>query len=354
MPETTPPSQVTATPNLNLALKPGGPRDSNFRPVKASDLLAAVSELMDWTWDGFLPVGCLALLAAYMKVGKSTFAYALAVAIAQGRPFLGRATRQGPVLILAVEEHKRDVYARLERFGLTSDELVFVHTGPLDPSALPAIARFVRDNGVTLVMLDTLSRYWRIKDENDNAEVMKLVSPFIDLAHELNVTVVLIHHETKAGGDGGRSIRGGSALFGAVDQALFLEKRPGGGNANARVLRTLGRYADSVAELVFTLEDDEYEALGTPQDLSHAAELKAMESFLTDVPQTIETVAALAKCSVSVATKRLNELARLGRAKHHGKGVRGEPFTYCRPAPDSILANPEAIERETISDAEAA
>src|SRR3989442_12799728 len=56
---------------------------SNFKTVKASDLLAQPPVPLTRVWESYLPGGSLALLAAFMKVGKSISAYALAVAVAQ-------------------------------------------------------------------------------------------------------------------------------------------------------------------------------------------------------------------------------------------------------------------------------
>ena len=62
------------------------PRPS--RSLSAAELLAHDPEPVTWLWDGLLPVEAFAMLSAAPKVGKSTLAYALAVAIAQGQPFL--------------------------------------------------------------------------------------------------------------------------------------------------------------------------------------------------------------------------------------------------------------------------
>lgn len=92
--------------------------DTNFRPLPVADLLSLEPKPVRWVWEPFLPEGGLALLVAFMKVGKTTFAYALAAAVAQGRPFLGFPTKRGGVLLLALEEHPRDVRLRLKRFGI--------------------------------------------------------------------------------------------------------------------------------------------------------------------------------------------------------------------------------------------
>ena len=86
---------------------------------------------------------------------------------------------QGPVLILAVEEHVQDVQHRLHRFGLQPGDPVYVHAGPLDGRDLATIEAFVREKGITLVLLDTLSRFWQIRDENDNAEIIRAVGPLL-------------------------------------------------------------------------------------------------------------------------------------------------------------------------------
>ena len=65
-----------------------------------------------------------------MKVGKSTFAYALALAVARGQDFLGYSTKRGGVLILAVEEHQRDIVNRLLAFGMTRADAIHVHDHP--------------------------------------------------------------------------------------------------------------------------------------------------------------------------------------------------------------------------------
>src|SRR5215470_15046573 len=106
--------------NSFLPLKGGTRSGKKLHIVTATELLAEAPAVLRWVWKPFLPEGCLALLAAFMKVGKSTFAYALAVALAQGRSFLGFTTQRAGVLILAVEEHERDVRLRLERFGMRS------------------------------------------------------------------------------------------------------------------------------------------------------------------------------------------------------------------------------------------
>jgi hypothetical protein len=104
------------------------------RPVKppehAPALLTAAEILQaadapepDWVVGGLIPAGGVALLAGRPKSGKSTMARALAVAVVQGRPFLGRETRRGRVLLLSLEDRQRDAARHLRALGLRAGRL---------------------------------------------------------------------------------------------------------------------------------------------------------------------------------------------------------------------------------------
>jgi hypothetical protein len=311
--------------------------ESNFHPERAADLLSAEPEPERWLWDCFLPFGTVTLLAGYMKTGKTTFAYPLALAVAHGQPFLGYPTRQAAVLILAIEEPSRLILGRLRRFGLRSTDCVHLHRGRLayDNKTLAAIKAFVVEQGVRLLMIDTLSTFWGIRDENNNTEVIQRFKPLLILARETDCAVLVLHHERKSGGDDGRSIRGGSALFGLVDQALLLERRQGG-DRNQRVLRTLGRYDESPPELVIALEDDVWSRLGTTEELGKDAARQKVLPALTDTPQDV----AMLVETTGLAKRAVREALAAGGAAiiREGKGRKGSPFTY--RLQDSIRPQP--------------
>ena len=108
------------------SLKEGVGKGTNWHPLTAAEILDLSTPEILWLWQGLIPVGSLFLLCAYMKVGKSTLAYRVALAIAQGLVCLDRATTKKGVLILAVEEHIRDIRRRLERFGMTPEMEIYV------------------------------------------------------------------------------------------------------------------------------------------------------------------------------------------------------------------------------------
>jgi AAA domain-containing protein len=336
----------------NSFLPPKGAigKGTNFRPLSAAELLAREPQPLVWVWEPFLPEGTLNLLVAFMKVGKSTLVYALALAVAQGQAFLGYPTKQGGVLILAVEEHPRDVRRRLERFGMRPEDPIYVHAAPLDksPSTVAALKAHIVDKGIKLVILDTLARWWAVEDENNNAQIVREVSPLLDMAHETGAAVLIVHHERKSGGGDGRGIRGGSALFGIVDQALMLERRQGG-NSNQRTLKAIGRYDETPGELILELDGDAYQLVGAPDGQGQEARGRRVLEALTEEPQDVEAVAAKAGLSPKLTREALEKLCGDGQAVREGKGVKGSPHRYRRtnslpshPPPIGEGTNPEA------------
>src|SRR5262249_45415767 len=72
-------------------LSPAG-TTGELSPYTARQLLARKPVKRRWIWDRYLPEGTLAILSAYMRVGKTSFIYPLALAVARGKPFLGYKT----------------------------------------------------------------------------------------------------------------------------------------------------------------------------------------------------------------------------------------------------------------------
>jgi hypothetical protein len=320
----------------------------NLQIVTAAELLAEEPTPLRWIWEPFLPDGALALLAAFMKAGKSTFAYALAVAVAQGRPFLGFSTRRAGVLILAVEEHPRDVRLRLERFGMESSDPIRIHRGPLANSedTLAELGRQICEHEIKLVVVDTLARFWTVTEENDNVEIERQVSPLLDLAHESGAVILLVHHLRKNGDDDdGRGIRGGSALLGLVDQALML-RRPGGPGSPLRVLRAVGRYAEHTPSPITVRPDgDTYTLVGADETPGREAARDRVWGALSDAPLNRAELVTATGLSEKAVDRALGDLE--SRVVREGKGTKGHPYTYRRAGPDSIPANSPPIGEET-------
>jgi len=300
-----------------------------FNPISASDILAWDAGPVPWLWDKFIPRGSLFLLAGFTKVGKSTITYPLAVSISQGRPFLGFDTVKSGVLILAVEEQWRDVQARLKRFNMRADDLLSVHCGLLknDPQTLELIKNYILHQQISLTLVDTLSMFWSVRDENDNAQVIQQAKPLLDLARSTQCAIGLVTHTSKGGGDQGRSIRGASSLLGIVDQALILEMRQGGGK-NQRILKTLGRYSETPPELLIELKGDQWWCLGTGAEAYQEDQLEHLIGCLTKQPQPVTWIVTASELSEKQVRKSLGLLMERGEILKSGSGRKGNPYLF--------------------------
>jgi hypothetical protein len=305
---------------------------TNFNPIRADELMNNPPSPIEWIWDNYLPTGTLVVVSSAPKVGKSTLTYSLAVAIAQGRAFLEFPTKRTGVLILAVEEHPRDIHARLLHFGMNAEDPIHVHAWKLDcsPVTIAALKEYIERENIGFVLLDTLSQYWDIMDENNNDQVKNACSPFSILARETNAVVVLVHHQRKSDGNGVQQIRGASALSGSVDQILMLDKRQGGAKTQ-RILRGFGRYPDTPDELIIELDGTEYRNLGSSNDLSLAAKCEKVRNVLTDKGKTVEELTSATGLAKKAVDKALTEMEQMEEVVKTGKGVRGAPFRYQQP-----------------------
>lgn len=297
------------------------PRLGAFSPIIARDYLATEPEPIRWLWDDFIAEGSLTVLSAYAKTGKSTLITPLMLSIAHGDPFLGRATCKTPILYLAVEEHPRDVHLRLVQFGITPDDPMHIAAGRLLPSEFPRIGEYVRRQKIGLVVLDTLASFWNVEDENDNAEVGRAVRPWLDLARATNAAVLLVHHDRKSGGPDGKGVRGGSALFGAVDQLITLDRRHGGAPSE-RTLKSLGRYGPMDLVIDYT-EGEGYVVVAGPGEESDAALQQALRG---PEPKTLEELSRATGIARASLQRRLETLG--DRVERTGEGKRGDPVRY--------------------------
>ena len=236
-----------------------GAAGREFAPITAATLSAEEEEKVSWVFPDYLPVGGVVLLAAKPKTGKTTLVYHLLAHLAQGHRFLERDTIPTAVLILAVEEHRRDVKNRLRSLGVLGLANIHLQFGRFDRSNLEAVKDYIVQNQIGLVVIDTLAAYWDVKDENDPSQVTAEVMPVVELARETNACVLLIHHCRKAEGKDGDEIRGSGALFACVDIGLVCK---GGTVPTQRILTAMGRYADTPRTLVIDLTKDGYKVMG--------------------------------------------------------------------------------------------
>jgi hypothetical protein len=96
-----------------------------------------------------------------------------------------------------------------------------------------------------------------------------------------------------------------------------------------QLLKTLGRYEDSPAELVIELVKDDYIALGTPEEVGEIQATEQIKVVLTDEPTDVKTIAKGADVTEKLARRILEKLKEAKQVERTGAGKKADPHLYC-------------------------
>ena len=123
--------------------------------------------------DGLLIQGGLSILGGKPKQGKSSLSRYLATCVAAGRPFLGRDTEQGDVILINLEDPPNHVDNCLKALGYDPDagHAEITITTNLSPEINETFDALVNElaiqKDVRLVVIDHLAKFLRVKDLSD-------------------------------------------------------------------------------------------------------------------------------------------------------------------------------------------
>ena len=318
---------VEAPPILDSRLPTNinsGNRASRFVLTALADLIAEPEEEVSYVWDRTLPSGGLSICASKPKVGKSTVARNLAVAVARGTDFLGRSTTKGRVVYLCLEEKRAEVAAHFRCMGACNED-IYIHTGPTPKEAVEALAVVVEQKKPLLTIIDPMSRLLRLQEYNSYGDVNLALEPLIDLARASGCHILLLHHSGKVDREGGDAVLGSTGFFGGVDSLLEMKRR-----SNVRTLQTTQRYGEDMPQTIVQLDADTgiITAGGDVQGLQSAEyEGKVLEAVgeqnLAE-PDIKESVGG----NQTLTAKAIRSLCHLGRLERTGTGRKGDPYLY--------------------------
>ncbi|MBY0111461.1 MAG: helicase RepA family protein [Phycisphaerales bacterium] len=198
--------------------------------ISVRQLMAACPALRPPVIDGLLREGETMNLIASPKTGKSWLVLDLAIAVATGRPWLGRfPTVAGDVLIIDNELHGETSANRIPKVAkarsLGIDEFadrVFIRNlrgGLQDIVSLGPYFRAIEPGRFRLIVLDAFYRFLPAGiDENANADMASLYNHIDRYAAHLGCAFVLIHHSSK-GNQSGKSVTDVGAGAGSQSRA---------------------------------------------------------------------------------------------------------------------------------------
>lgn len=300
-------------------------------------------EAPPFVWSGYLYRKAVTILASKPKGGKSTITAALLEALtSDASQFLGREVLNGRAVFVTEEGdstlmHKLPQSAQIR--VLTRDS---VWPKPSWTKMINAAAAEAVKWDCCLLVIDTFAFWAQLAadKEKDAGAIGAALDVLIEAASVGDFSVLLIHHSKKGGGEDGESLRGSSAIAGAVDVILELE-RPDETKPGQRSLLALSRYADTPGSmLVERSTEGAWRVIGSSDDRAGAKSV-AMRQEVLDVLEG-ET-GGLSREDLIEATGKgwpkllatLNALQREGLVAVDGAGRKGSPKVYSL-APNSI------------------
>lgn len=183
--------------------------------------------------DTLLPQG-ISMLGGSPKIGKSWLVLDWCIRIAKGELVWNMQTKQGTTLYLCLEDPLRRVQDRLNKItdDVPPNAFFAVCAETLADGLCEQIRKFVAEHPDTVfVAIDTFQiiRNGTIDTSyaNDYSEVRQLKQ----LADEINISLLLVHHLRKQGdSDPINKLSGTTGISGAMDALFVLDKSKRNGN----------------------------------------------------------------------------------------------------------------------------
>jgi hypothetical protein len=304
-----------------------------------------------WIVPKIIPAEGVTLLCSKPKFGKSWLAYDLCIACTTERYTLGDIKpAQGSALYLALEDSKRRLQRRMTKllptFGATwpgrltlKTEWCRLHEGGIDD-----IRGWHADTKKTgekpiLVVIDVLAK---VRKPVGNRQLYEAdyaaLADLTNLANELGLAIVVLHHTRKMAADDLLEMVSGSfGVSGAVDTVLVMANKP-----NGAVLDIRGRDVES-AELAieFDKRTCRWRLLGNAAEV-HVSEQRAKIIAALKEASLAMTIPALMEAT---GMKRnpldvlLGRMAKEGEIQRIEKGLYAH-LDYVSPSDDPPPANP--------------
>ena len=200
-----------------------------FKAKRLSDVTPNTS-CKNYLVKGIIERGDLGVIYGAPAAGKTFVTLAMAGAIAMGKKaFLDHRVRQCAVLYITLEG-KRGFEKRLE--AMQRDDDYHGEKTPLfynfckgadfrHDSFVQGIEDTIKEQNIELVIIDTLARFLGDADENSTGGINKALDFADQIITQTGAAVLFVHHSGK---DATKGPRGSSALRGAVDCEIALER----------------------------------------------------------------------------------------------------------------------------------
>ena len=311
--------------------------------------------------ETLLPQG-MCILGGASKIGKSWWVLDLCVRIAKGEPMWDLKTTKGTTLYLCLEDTLRRVQNRLLCITdeVPPNTFFAISAGTLSDGLCEQIREFVKEHPDTVfVAVDTFQIVRNNNIDTSYANDYDEIRLLKQLADELNICLLLVHHLRKQGdSDPFNKLCGTTGIVGAVDTAFVLDKSKR--NADSATLYCTGRdVEDRQIELQFSKKDFVWKMLRDsmenremllPKEMELLIEfMKVQKSFSGNNTEFADLYNAHTESAVSV--KGLKQMMNLWRysleefglsfRSHRSNGVRLLEVNYSSSARDESAVSDE-------------
>lgn len=303
--------------------------------VRVGDLVAEPDNPHPWIVHGLVPAGGMTLIAGKPKAGKSTLARAIALRVARGEPVLGRATMQGPVLYLGLEDPRAAIKGHFSRMGVGMADDLHVYMGKVPEHAQLWLQEQCTQRDPVLVVIDTMQFFLGIAEINEYGAVVNQLRTILDVFRPTRCGVVIVHHAGKGDRSGFDAVLGSTGIMGTVDVGILVKRRP---DDQTRTIATMQRMhapgGQDMEETVLTLDDHTEPTLaGTLMDYELDKMGDTIRDYLATQADWVEgkTVKDAVEGRVQTKVKALDSLFRSGKVERQGEGKKGSPYLFRIP-----------------------
>lgn len=235
------------------------PCTENFEVCLASDFAGRPPP--EWLVEGFIPAKAITLLMGQSQAKKSFIAIELAARLASGREFLGRKTKPGAVLYLAIED-SYDLGLRLkvvtENFDEASHQRLMVSessvTLPGNTAAFGDLRKFLRahsegPNPIRTIVIDTYV-YFHDGDINSPSDTSTILRELRSLILQFKLSIIVVCHPAR---DNDKRPMGAMNLFNSVACILGVKSDEDSYFSVLTVLKNKGTPTGQRTRVDFTL-----------------------------------------------------------------------------------------------------
>jgi hypothetical protein len=218
-------------PNV-IALKPKHEPSYHDFTISAVELDAKKFDPVRFVVRDILPPG-LAILSAPPKIGKTWMDMGIAEAVASGGVFGGcKPVDQGDVLLLDLEGNQRRAQARFRQIRQgtpASANLLMANEWPrMGQGGIALIRQWAAAHPKRrLVIIDVWAKFRPPRPKNADAYQFDYdcVKRLQELAHELGIAILIVHHNRKAADvDWMNEISGSQGIAGGADTIIIIKR----------------------------------------------------------------------------------------------------------------------------------